>query len=69
MTVKEISDSIYNFDGTPEEWLGFEKEIMSDIENFSDEENEELIESECMEHLTMICEGIRFERRKLHSKQ
>lgn len=64
MTVKEVSDMIYSFEGSPEDWLELENKIMNDIENFSDEENEELIESECMEHLTMICEGIRFERNK-----
>lgn len=59
MTPKEISDMIYSFDGSSEEWLELEKKVEVEIEKFSEEENEELIETECMEVLTTICEGIR----------
>lgn len=60
MIAQEISDKIYAFEGKPEEWLVFEKEIMREIEMLSDEEKELLTETEAMEHLLMVCEGIRF---------
>lgn len=59
MSVDELIGKIYEFEGNAEEWLEFEKEVREKIKNFSDAENEILIDSEAMESLTMICEGIR----------
>lgn len=59
MSVNELIKKIYDFEGNAEEWLKFEKEVRETIKHFSDEENEVLIESEAMESLTMVCEGIR----------
>lgn len=59
MSVDELIGKIYEFEGNAEEWLEFEKEVREIIKNFSDAENEILIDSEAMESLTMICEGIR----------
>lgn len=64
MGVDELIREIYDFEGTPEEWLEFENRVHSMIEKYSEEENEKLTESEAMETLSMICEGIRYERRK-----
>lgn len=64
MGVDELIREIYDFEGTPEEWLKFENKVHSIIEKYSEEENEKLTESEAMETLSMICEGIRYERRK-----
>lgn len=63
MTVKDISERIYAFDGNAEEWLAFEQEVNSEINKLSDEELEILVETEAMEHLLMICDGIRYESR------
>ena len=59
MSVDELIGKIYEFEGNAEEWLEFEKEVREIIKNFSDAENEILIDSEAMESLTMIFEGIR----------
>lgn len=59
MSVDGLIGKIYEFEGNAEEWLEFEKEVREIIKNFSDAENEILIDSEAMESLTMICEGIR----------
>ena len=59
MSVDELIGKIYEFEGNAEEWLEFEREVREIIKNFSDAENEILIDSEAMESLTMICEGIR----------
>lgn len=64
MDVDELICAIYNFDGAPDEWLEFEKKVHSIIETYSEKENEKLIESEAMEMLSMVCEGIRYERKK-----
>lgn len=61
MTVQEIADKIYSFDGNAEEWLKFESEIEKEIANLSKAEVESLVETEAMEHLLMICDGIRAE--------
>ena len=59
MSVDELIGKIYEFEGNAEEWLEFEREVREIIKNFSDAENEILIDSEAMESLTMICEGTR----------
>lgn len=64
MGVDELIRTIYDFDGEPDEWLDFEKKVYDMIEKYSEEENEKLTESEAMETLSMVCEGIRFEREK-----
>lgn len=64
MSVDELIRTIYDFEGTPDEWLDFEKKIYAIIEKYSEEENEILTESDAMETLSMVCEGIRFEREK-----
>lgn len=64
MGVDELIREIYDFEGTPEEWLEFENKVHGIIEKYSEEENEKLTESEAMETLSMVCEGIRYERRK-----
>ena len=64
MGVDELIREIYEFEGAPDEWLEFEKRVQGIIKKYSDEENEKLIESEAMETLSMVCEGIRYERRK-----
>ena len=64
MSVDELIREIYDFEGTPEEWLEFENRVQSIIEKYSEEENAELIESEAMETLSMVCEGIRFKNRE-----
>lgn len=61
MTVQEIADAIYSFDGNVEEWLKFESEIEKEIAKLSEKEVELLAETEAMEHLLMICDGIRLE--------
>lgn len=64
MGVDELIREIYDFEGTPEEWLEFENRVQSIIEKYSEEENAELTESEAMETLSMVCEGIRFKNRE-----
>lgn len=64
MTPKEVSNTIYSFDGNRNEWLELESDMMKATENFTGTEIEELMESESMEMLAMICEGIRFEASK-----
>ena len=61
MSVDELIEKIYEFEGDAEEWLEFEKEVREIIGNYSDEEKEILIESDAMESLSMVCEGIRTE--------
>lgn len=65
MSVDELIGKIYEFEGNAEEWLEFEKEVREIIKNFSDAENEILTDSEAMESLTMVCEGIRANVKKL----
>ena len=48
----------------PEEWLEFETKVHEIIKKYSEKETEKLTDSEAMEALSMICEGIRCERRK-----
>lgn len=64
MGVDELICTIYDFEGTPDKWLDFEKKVYAIIEKYTDEENEKLIESDAMETMSMVCEGIRFEREK-----
>lgn len=64
MGVDELIREIYEFDGTPEEWLEFETKVHEIIKKYSEKETEKLTDSEAMETLSMICEGIRCERRK-----
>ena len=61
MTVQEIANKIYSFDGNAEEWLRFESEIEKEIIKLSEAELEALVETEATEHLLMICDGIRAE--------
>ena len=68
MKIEELVKKIYNFEGSEREWLEFEKEIKKEIDNLSEEENKYLTESEAMEHLLMVCDGIRFERSKHGTK-
>ena len=65
MSVNELIRAIYDFDGTSDEWLEFERKVYNIIDGYSEEENEELTESESMEVLSMVCEGIRYEKEKL----
>ena len=65
MSVNELIRAIYEFDGTSDEWLEFERKVYNIIDGYSEEENEELTESEAMEVLSMVCEGIRYEKEKL----
>lgn len=60
MIAQKISEKIYAFEGSSEAWLAFEEEIIHEIETLSDEEKDSLAETEAMEHLLMVCEGIRF---------
>lgn len=60
MWIEELVRKIYDFKGNEKEWLEFEKEIEKETENLSEEENVYLTESEAMEHLFMMCDGIRF---------
>ena len=64
MSVDELIEKIYDFEGNAEEWVEFEKEVREITKSFSDEENEVLIESEAMESLTMVCEAIWMNRIK-----
>lgn len=61
MTVQNIIDAIYAFEGNATEWLVFEKEININVNKLSEEDAAILVESDAMEHLLMICDGIRFE--------
>ena len=63
MGVDELIREIYEFDGMPEEWLEFETKVHEIIKKYSEKETEKLTDSEAMEALSMICEGIRCERR------
>lgn len=65
MSVNELIRAIYDFDGTSDEWLEFERKVYNIIDGYSEEENEELTESEAMEVLSMVCGGIRYEKEKL----
>lgn len=62
MQIEEVVRKIYDFKGSEKEWLEFEKEIEKETENFSEEENAYLTESEAMEYLFTMCDGIRFTR-------
>lgn len=62
MQIEELVRKIYDFQGNEKEWLEFEKEIEKETENLSEKENVYLTESEAMEHLLTICDGIRFAR-------
>ena len=64
MSVNELIRAIYDFDGTSDEWLEFERKVYNIIDGYSEEENEELTESEAMEVLSKVCEGIRYEKEK-----
>lgn len=64
MTPKEVSNTIYSFDGNSDEWLELESDMIKATENFTGVEIEKLMESESMEILAMICEGIRVEVNK-----
>ena len=65
MSVNELIRAIYDFDGTSDEWLECERKVYNIIDGYSEEENEELTESEAMEVLSMVCEGIQYEKEKL----
>lgn len=60
MNVEEIVERIYDFEGNTEEWLGFEKEVQEEIAGYSGQDLEYLEESDAMEHLLMVCDGIRY---------
>lgn len=60
MSVNELVKKIYDFEGNAEEWLEFEKEVGDITKNFTEEELEELVQSEAMESLLMVCDGIRY---------
>lgn len=62
MGVRQLVDRIYDFEGSPEEWISFETEVKKEIAGYSEQDLEYLEESDAMEHLLMICDGIRFER-------
>ena len=62
MQIEEVVRKIYDFKGSEKEWLEFEKEIEKETENLSEEEKAYLTESDAMEHLFMVCDGIRFAR-------
>lgn len=68
MTVYEIIDSVYAFDGDAKDWLAYEKRIKKETKKLNDYDSRILSESEAMEHLLMICEGIRFEQLKKESE-
>lgn len=60
MTVQEIIDSVYSFEGNVDEWLEFEKKITREVDALNEDDTENLIESEAMEYLLMVCDGIRY---------
>lgn len=60
MSVNELVEKIYDFEGNAEEWLEFEKEVRDIVKNFTEEEHETLVQSEAMESLLMVCDGIRY---------
>ena len=60
MTVQEIIDSIYSFEGNVNEWLEFEKKITREADALNEDDTESLMESEAMEYLLMMCDGIRY---------
>ena len=60
--IEELVRKIYDFKGSEKEWLEFEEEIEKETENLSEEEKAYLTESDAMEHLFMVCDGIRFAR-------
>ena len=62
---KKLIEEIYDFEGNAEEWLLFEEQVKKEIEEYSSKEMEQLEESDAMEHLMMICDGIRFETAQL----
>lgn len=62
MGVRQLVDRIYDFEGSPEEWISFETEVNKEIAGYSEQDLEYLEKSDAMEHLLMICDGIRFER-------
>lgn len=64
MTVQEIADTIYSFDGNTNEWLEFEQKMNKEMEKLSESDIELLTETEAVEHLLMICDGIRFEQKR-----
>lgn len=63
MKVEEIIDSIYEFVGDKDDWIEFEKKIENEISELNENETEELIQSEAMEHLLMVCDGIRYSKK------
>lgn len=69
MSVNELVKKIYDFDGNAEEWLGFEKEVRNITKKFTEEELEELVQSEAMESLLMVCDGIRYSMDNEHEKE
>lgn len=60
MQVEQLIRQIYDFEGKAEEWLEFEKEVRNITENFTEEEHETLAQSEAMESLLTVCDGIRY---------
>lgn len=64
MSANELVKKIYDFEGNAEEWLKFEKEVRNITENFTEEEHEALVQSEAMESLLMVCDGIRYDAHK-----
>ena len=60
MKVEKLIEEIYDFEGNAEEWLLFEEQVKKEIKEYSSKEMEQLEESDAMEHLMMICDGIRF---------
>lgn len=64
MQVEQLIRQIYDFEGKAEEWLEFEKEVRNITENFTEEEHEALVQSEAMESLLMVCDGIRYDAHK-----
>lgn len=64
MSVEELVNYIYDFTGEPDDWLALEKKVVKIIENFSEEESAYLEESDAMECLLTICDGIRYARQE-----
>ena len=62
MKVEKLIREIYDFEGDAEEWLLLEERVKKEIKEYSGKEMEQLEESDAMEHLSMICDGIRCEK-------
>lgn len=66
MSVEKLVDRIYDFDGSPEEWISFERDVKKEIAGYSEKDLAYLEESDAMEHLLMICDGIRCEKGRIN---